>query len=102
MNKKLFALALLVLPACSTITPEQQVAAVRSRAIYDLNCDAGNLEVTYLQPNTYGVKGCRKQQVYELEGLQVYKEGMVPARNYYYYDDYPRVGMGLSYGRYYR
>lgn len=107
MNGKLLLIAAaFTLTACATeVTAGQQMAAVKNRASYDLNCDVEKLEVKYLQSNTYGASGCKKQQVYVTEGLQVYKEGMAPARNYYY-DRSPAFGLGVGvghyHGRYYR
>lgn len=97
----LFAVAIAVvavsLTACTTITEPQKMAAVKNRASYDLECDVEKIELTFIQNNTYGAKGCKKQQVYETEGTQVYKEGMAPARKYYY--DRPSLGVGVGYGR---
>ena len=98
--RNLFFIGLVILVgACATpITEGQKMAAVKNRASYDLSCDVEKIEVTYIQSNTYGAKGCKKQQVYVTEGIQVYKEGMAPAKNYYN-DRTPSFGLGVGYGR---
>jgi len=75
MKKLLFILPLFL---ASCVTPEQQVAAVKSRAAYDLNCPAEKLQITWLQSGTYGAEGCKGKQVYQVQGTMVYKEGAAP------------------------
>ena len=96
MKKLLLSLPLLLI-AC--VTPDQQIAAVKNRASYDLSCDSQKLKVTWLQAGTYGAEGCKGKQVYQVQGTMVYKEGAAP--NPVYVEE-PAIYGDIDYVRYRR
>lgn len=88
-------LSVTLLTAC--VSTADQIAAVKNRASYDLDCNPAKIQVTWLQSGTYGAEGCKGKQVYETRGTMVYKEGAAPDPVYIQSPVY--YGGGIGYYR---
>jgi hypothetical protein len=58
---KRFLYSCLLLSACATISPSEQVSI---RAAHDLRCDQSQVRTTQLDPKTVKVSGCGQEATY--------------------------------------